>query len=278
MKTQLITTINDLIAYKNKLTKNSSIGFVPTMGYLHKGHLSLIEASKQNNACTFVSIFVNPTQFGPNEDFEQYPRDLQKDFKLCEENGVDIVFAPQASEIYHNTDEIAILPPKNMAYVYEGFIREGHFEGVLQIVLKLFNLIYPTNAYFGQKDAQQLLLIQRLVLDLFLPINIIPCPTQRDIDGLALSSRNIYLNKEERQNAIKIPLALKHISDSIKKGENKTSILIKSAKTILEGLDIEYFDICDYNLTPLSKVQKNKSLALLAAKAGKTRLIDNLWI
>ena len=168
MKTQLITTIQDLIAYRQNLSQHERVGFIPTMGALHEGHLSLISTSKQKDTHTFVSIFVNPTQFAPNEDFSKYPRNIQKDYDLCEKNGVNVIFAPQISEMYPSTDEITLNPPKNMGYVYEGFIREGHFSGVLAIVLKLFNLIRPHYAYFGQKDAQQLLIIKKLVSDFFL--------------------------------------------------------------------------------------------------------------
>ncbi|PAF42512.1 pantoate--beta-alanine ligase [Helicobacter sp. 11S02596-1] len=260
------------------LEKDTRIGLVPTMGALHAGHLSLVRTSKQQNTITIVSIFVNPTQFGPNEDFKQYPRDLQKDLSLCEETGVDVVFAPQVATMYPQRDTICLNPPKNMGYVYEGFVREGHFNGVLAIVLKLFNLIKPHRAYFGQKDAQQLLIIKRLVQEFFLPIEIIACPTQRDTDGLALSSRNIYLSSEERKNARKIPQALQTIAKAIEMGETKSAPLLQMGKKALEGIECEYLAICDYELAPLENIQKNASLVLLAAKIGKTRLIDNLWV
>lgn len=278
MKTLLLPTIKDLISYQKTLNQNSYIGLVPTMGALHEGHLSLIKASKQKDTHTIVSIFVNPAQFGPNEDFSKYPRDMQKDLRLCEESGVDAVFAPQVSDMYPNHDEISLNPPKNMGYVYEGFIREGHFNGVLAIVLKLFHLIKPHHAYFGQKDAQQLLIIKRMVQDLFLPIQIIACPTQRDADGLAMSSRNIYLSQEDRKNALKIPNALKIISQAIERGETKCASLIETGKKVLENIELDYLAICDYNLAPLEEIRKNASIVLLAAKVGKTRLLDNLWI
>lgn len=278
MNTKVIENINDMIAYRNSLPKDASIGFVPTMGALHDGHKSLIAHSKNKDTHTIVSIFVNPTQFGENEDFDKYPRDLAKDIKMCEQNSVDVVFAPKANEIYNSDDEITIKPPKNMGYVYEGFIRKGHFDGVLRIVLKLLHLTCPHHAYFGQKDAQQLLIIKRLIQDTFLPTKIIPCPTQRDTDGLAMSSRNVYLSELERKEALKIPISLQKIAQAIQTGEVKTSLLIELAKMELVGLDVEYLDICDHNLRPIKEIQKNASIALIAAKVGKTRLLDNLWI
>ena len=166
-----------------------SVGFVATMGALHKGHLSLIEKSLQENTHTIVSIFVNPTQFGENEDFGSYPRTLEADLALCEKAGVSAVFAPSVEDMY-STDEITFNPPKNMGYILEGFDRPTHFAGVIAVVLKLFMLIKPRKAYFGQKDAQQVLILQKMVRDLFLDIEIVPCEIVRDDDGLALSSRN----------------------------------------------------------------------------------------
>ncbi|PAF47598.1 pantoate--beta-alanine ligase [Helicobacter sp. 12S02634-8] len=264
--------------YKTTLKPEDSIGLVPTMGALHAGHLSLIQKSKAQNTHTIVSIFVNPTQFGPKEDFNQYPRDLQKDLFLCSTNGVDAVFAPTIAQMYPHSDTITLAPPKNLGYVFEGFIREGHFSGVLTIVLKLLHLIAPNRAYFGQKDAQQLLLIQRLSHDLFLPVQIIPCPTQRDTDGLALSSRNIYLSPQERQIALKIPATLEAIKQKIQEGQTQSAALLAIGKQMLQGLDIEYFAICDHHLSPLDTIQKDGTIVLVAAKVGKTRLIDNLWI
>ncbi|PAF41462.1 pantoate--beta-alanine ligase [Helicobacter sp. 11S03491-1] len=278
MKTLLLSAPGEFQDYRRQLHKDVCIGFVPTMGALHEGHLSLIKASKQNNTHTVVSIFVNPTQFGANEDFTQYPRDIQKDFKICQEAGVDVVFAPEISQMYPNNDEISINPPKNMGYIYEGFIREGHFNGVLTIVLKLIHLICPHHIYFGQKDAQQLLLIKRLVSDTFLPTKVIPCPTQRDFDGLALSSRNIYLSPQDRKEALKIPIALQNIKKAIQEGEINTSVLIELGKKELKGLEVAYLDACDYNLVQIQKIRQNASIILIAAKVGKTRLIDNLWI
>ncbi|MCE3038593.1 pantoate--beta-alanine ligase [Helicobacter anatolicus] len=275
---QILKNVEELISYRRSLPSNSNVGLVPTMGALHKGHQSLIQRSVANNSHTILSIFVNPTQFGPTEDFEKYPRTLQKDCEIAKSCGVSAVFAPEITEMYPNNDEITLHPPKNMGYIFEGFIRDGHFDGVLQIVLKLFHLIQPHFAYFGQKDAQQLLIIKRLVKDTFLPLKIIPCPTIRDTDGLALSSRNIYLSATQRQHALEIPQSLQYIKELINNGTEDTKTLIKSAKQILKNITLDYLAITDYNLQEISTIQPNNSLVLIAAKVGNTRLIDNLWL
>lgn len=274
---QVLTTIQELKNFKKSLTYQDTLGLVPTMGALHKGHQSLMQKSIQQNTHTIVSIFVNPTQFGPTEDFNKYPRTLEKDCEICQKLGVSAVFAPQATEMYQMEDEVTINPPKSMGYVFEGFIRENHFNGVLQIVLKLFNLIQPNFAYFGQKDAQQLLILKRLVQDMFLPITIIPCETIRDSDGLALSSRNIYLSEEERTIALEIPRALQKIDTLFKQGCNSSEELIAQAKTCVLNVKLDYLTITDYNLCITPTPKHNQTIALIAGKVGKTRLLDNLW-
>lgn len=278
MQTKLIKNTNELIEYRNSIQSDFSVGLVPTMGALHQGHGSLIKNSKKQNDYTIVSVFVNPTQFGENEDFDKYPRDLEKDFKYCQELGVDVVFSPSVEDMYPIKDQVLIYPPKNMAYVYEGFIREGHFDGVLMIVMKLFNLARPTHCYFGQKDAQQLLIIKRMIKDTFFPTKLIPCPIQRDFDGLALSSRNIYLTKEERKLSLQIPSCLQTISKAISQGEVDTRILIEIGKKEIYNLELEYLDICNHNLECIDKIIPNNTIVLMAAKVGKTRLLDNLWV
>lgn len=273
---ELLKTIEELQAYRKTICQD--IGFVPTMGALHQGHASLIESSKKQNAHTLVSIFVNPTQFGANEDLDKYPRTLEKDFLLCESLGVSAIFAPNASDMYRREDEVGLTPPKAMALVYEGAIRPGHFNGVLQVVLKLFSLIKPKRAYFGQKDAQQLLIIQRMVEDLFLDLEIVPCPTKRDYDGLALSSRNVYLSEIERQNALQIPMALNHIRIRVKEGVNEAGLLLAEARERITDLEIDYLDMVDLNLQKVDFVTPQKSIVLLAARSGATRLLDNLWL
>lgn len=193
-----LETIATLREYRKSLKE--SVGFVPTMGALHKGHQSLIERSLKENSHTIVSVFVNPTQFGANEDFSAYPRPLEKDLALCEGLGVSAVFLPKTSEMYPYEIEqrLKLYAPTFLSRSLEGAMREGHFDGVVQVVLKLFHLVHPTRAYFGKKDAQQLLIIQHLVKDLLLDIEIAPCEIVRDSDNLALSSRNVYLDATQR--------------------------------------------------------------------------------
>ncbi|MGL2675248.1 pantoate--beta-alanine ligase, partial [Helicobacter pylori] len=204
---RVLETIAALREYRKSLKE--SVGFVPTMGALHKGHQSLTERSLKENSHTIVSVFVNPTQFGANEDFNAYPRPLEKDLALCEGLGVNAVFLPKMSEMYPYEIEqrLKLYAPTFLSHSLEGAMREGHFDGVVQVVLKLFHLVNPTRAYFGKKDAQQLLIIQHLVQDLLLDIEIAPCEIVRDSDNLALSSRNVYLNATQRKQALAIPKA-----------------------------------------------------------------------
>lgn len=275
MKTPLILkTTQELREWRESIS--GSLGFVPTMGALHAGHLSLLEASKAQNSHTLLSIFVNPTQFGANEDFGKYPRTLESDIALAQ--GVDAIFAPEISQMYPSKDEITLNPPKLMGYVYEGAIREGHFAGVLQVVLKLFNLSRPTRAYFGQKDAQQLLLLQKMVKDFFLPLEIVPCPIVRDTDGLALSSRNIYLSKEQRELALTIPQTLQKIATLISQGEREVKKLYEFGMNELKDLQVDYLAFCNHSLEPLEFIIPTQTLILLTCRVGNTRLLDNLWI
>lgn len=276
---KLIQSISQMRDYRSSLTQNhQGIGFVATMGALHQGHLSLIQTSLAQNDYTIVSIFVNPTQFGANEDFDAYPRTLEQDLALCEEAGVSVVFAPNAQDMYGN-DEISFNPPVKMGYILEGFDRPTHFAGVLQIVLKLFHLIMPHRAYFGQKDAQQVLMIQKMVKDLFLPIEIVPCPIQRDSDGLALSSRNIYLSAVDRERALCIPRTIMRIKDEIQKGQTEVAYLRTLALKGLERADrIFYADFYNHSLESVTQIVSGDSIFLVAVKIGQTRLLDNLWI
>ncbi len=273
---KIIRTIEDLQNIRQSL--NKSIGFVPTMGALHKGHISLIKQAKLNNNITIVSLFINPTQFLAHEDLSSYPKDDLRDINICKEHKVDYVFMPTKEIMYQSTDEVLIKAPKLSSYILEGQTRPGHFDGVLQIVLKLFNLIRPTNAYFGKKDAQQLSLITSMVKNLFLAINIIECEIIREDDGLALSSRNIYLNKEQRKNALTLSLSLNNAKELIVQNENNSKIILKAMKNILKEQDIEYLTIVDREFNEISSIQKNNTIILLVVRFGKTRLLDNLWI
>lgn len=275
MKTpRILKTIQELKEWRESIS--GSLGFVPTMGALHAGHLSLLEASKAQNSHTLLSIFVNPTQFGANEDFGKYPRTLESDIALAQ--GVDAIFAPEISQMYPSKDEITLNPPKLMGYVYEGAIREGHFAGVLQVVLKLFNLSRPTRAYFGQKDAQQLLILQKMVKDFFLPLEIVPCPIVRDTDGLALSSRNIYLSKEQRTLALAIPQTLQKIATLISQGEREVKKLYEFGMSELKDLQVDYLAFCNHSLEPIERIIPSSTLILLTCRVGNTRLLDNIWI
>ncbi|UOS36887.1 pantoate--beta-alanine ligase [Helicobacter pylori] len=275
---RVLETIVALREYRKSLKE--SVGFVPTMGALHKGHQSLIERSLKENSHTIVSVFVNPTQFGPNEDFNAYPRPLEKDLALCEGLGVSTVFVPKTSEMYPYEIErrLKLYAPTFLSQSLEGAMREEHFDGVVQVVLKLFHLVHPTRAYFGKKDAQQLLIIQHLVKDLLLDIEITPCEIVRDDDNLALSSRNVYLNATQRKQALAIPKALESIKQAIDKGEKACEKLKKLGFEILETLEVDYLEFCNHKLEPLKTIEPTNTLVLVAARVGKTRLLDNLWV
>ncbi|MGL2342675.1 pantoate--beta-alanine ligase [Helicobacter pylori] len=275
---RVLETIATLREYRKSLKE--SVGFVPTMGALHKGHQSLIERSLKENSHTIVSVFVNPTQFGPNEDFNAYPRPLEKDLALCEKLGVNAVFLPKTSEIYPYEIErrLKLYAPTFLSQSLEGAMRERHFDGVVQVVLRLFHLVHPTRAYFGKKDAQQLLIIEHLVKDLLLDIEIAPCEIVRDSDNLALSSRNVYLNATQRKQALSIPKALESIKQAIDKGEKACEKLKKLGFEILETLEVDYLEFCNHKLEPLKTIEPTNTLILVAARVGKTRLLDNLWV
>ncbi|AHN34050.1 pantoate--beta-alanine ligase [Helicobacter pylori] len=275
---RVLETIATLREYRKSLKE--SVGFVPTMGALHKGHQSLMERSLEENSHTIVSVFVNPTQFGPNEDFNAYPRPLEKDLALCEGLGVNAVFVPKTSEMYPYEIEqrLKLYAPKFLSSSLEGAVRKGHFDGVVQVVLRLFHLVNPTRVYFGKKDAQQLLIIEHLVKDLLLDIEIAPCEIVRDSDNLALSSRNVYLNATQRKQALAIPKALENIKQAIDKGEKACEKLKKLGLGILETLEVDYLEFCNHKLEPLKTIEPANTLVLVAARVGKTRLLDNLWV
>ncbi len=275
---RVLETIAALREYRKSLEE--SVGFVPTMGALHKGHQSLIERSLKENPHTIVSVFVNPTQFGANEDFSAYPRPLEKDLALCEGLGVNAVFVPKIGEMYPYEAEqrLKLYAPTFLSSSLEGAVRKGHFDGVVQVVLKMFHLVNPTRAYFGKKDAQQLLIIEHLVQDLLLDIEIAPCEIVRDSDNLALSSRNVYLNATQRKQALAIPKALENIKQAIDKGEKACEKLKKLGLEILETLKVDYLEFCNHKLEPLKTIEPANTLVLVAARVGKTRLLDNLWV
>ncbi len=263
-------------AHEYRKTLNGSVGFVPTMGALHEGHLTLIKRAKSENENVIVSIFVNPTQFLPGEDLDKYPRRLEADFEICKRAGVDAVFTPNAENMY-SEDEILIKAPKIKGYILEGFFRPGHFDGVLQVVNKLFNIIKPTRAYFGKKDAQQLYLINQMVKNFFFDIKIVPVDTVREKDGLALSSRNVYLSPEERKRALSISKALKRAAKLSTVTDNIDEIK-KEMMNILDVDKLQYIAFVDRNFNYINKIKHGDTIILIAAYIGTTRLIDNIWI
>lgn len=263
------------------ILEGKSIGFVPTMGYLHDGHLSLIKRARNENDIVVVSIFVNPLQFAPDEDFNTYPRDFEKDRKLCDQNGVDVIFYPNYEEMYPQAYQTFV----EVAYLskpLEGSSRPTHFKGVTTIVLKLFNIVKPKRAYFGKKDAQQLIVLKKMVEDLNLDVEIVPCEIKRDIDGLALSSRNVYLNQKERLQAICLKKALDKAKEMIDAKIYDSKTIIENMKEVIGAYDLAKIDYISINsidcLSELEEVVLGKTLISLAVFFGKTRLIDNMWI
>jgi pantoate--beta-alanine ligase len=254
-----------------------TIGFVPTMGYLHEGHMSLVKASKNICDITVVSIFVNPKQFGPKEDYSKYPRNLERDLKLLEEAKIDMVFIPDVDTIYPEgfSTTINIGP---LANVLEGTFRPGHFDGVCTVVTKLFNIVKPDKAFFGEKDYQQLKIIQKLVKDLNLDIEIVPIPTKREEDGLAMSSRNAYLNQEERRRASSIYRFLLKAKEAFEKGIKDTDKIIEYAKAVLDVDVIDYIKIVDKETLEEKTTPSKYDRILIAVRIGSTRLIDNVEI
>jgi len=273
---KIIKTTKELQRARAKL--NADVGFVPTMGALHQGHLSLIQQARRENEYLIVSIFVNPTQFLEGEDLEAYPRKEEADIRICELANVDILFMPSIEDMYEE-DELKILAPARRGFVLEGEKRAGHFDGMLQIVMKLLNITRADNAYFGKKDAQQLLLISQMVKHYFMSVNIIACEIIRDEKGLALSSRNVYLSQEEKQRALCLSASLKYARELILAGELDSNMIQKEMQKVLEPLDsLEYVSIVDRAFKPLAKIELGNSIILLSAYVGKARLIDNLWI
>ncbi len=268
---------------KNWKKEGLTIGLVPTMGALHNGHMSLIKKAKETADKVVVSIFVNPIQFGPNEDFEKYPRTLESDVNICQSLGVDIVFAPAPNEMYgentllSNNNLTYVCPPYNVVDMLCGKSRPGHFDGVATVVLKLFNIVQPDFAFFGQKDAQQLFILKKMVKDLNINIKIIGCPIVREKDGLAISSRNIYLSEAERKKALSISQALNKIEQLYKQGISSVDILFDTAVSILDkDIDLEYLEFINYDTFIRTQKAEKNTLVAIAARVGNTRLIDNI--
>lgn len=275
---EIVTTLSELRASRAKLA--GPVGFVPTMGYLHAGHISLVQRARQECASVVVSIFVNPTQFGPNEDLAKYPRDLPRDLAMLKEAGVDLVWTPTVEVMY---------PPGFQTWVtvealtapLEGAQRPGHFRGVTTVVAKLFNAVQPQYAYFGQKDAQQAAVIRRMTRDLDFPIEIVVCPTVREPDGLAMSSRNTYLNPEERKAATVLFRALSAAKTAYEQGERRAEVLRQIMRQVIEAeplARLQYVSCADYDSLEELETVSGKTLLSMAVYIGNTRLIDNFVI
>lgn len=256
------------------------IGFVPTMGALHAGHLSLIERARRDGGYVVVSIFVNPLQFGPGEDYERYPRDEPRDRRLCEEARVDLLFLPGAGEIYPSPAKVTVCV-RELADTLCGPHRPGHFDGVATVVAKLFNIVQPDRAYFGEKDAQQLAIIRRMATDLNFPVEIVGAPTVREVDGLALSSRNAYLSADERRQARSLYAALSAAREMVRGGEREAARIVAAMTSTVQDAgpaQIDYISVVDpETLAPLERIDA-PALIALAVRIGGTRLIDNLRV
>lgn len=270
-----VSEIRDIVKEWRKA--GYSIGLVPTMGYLHAGHGSLIEQSVKNNNKTVVSIFVNPTQFGPNEDLEKYPRDITRDSELVQSLGGDIIFNPEPEEMYKKNNATTV-KVEGLSQKLCGVTRPIHFAGVCQVVSKLFNIVTPDNAYFGLKDFQQYVIINKMVEDLNFPVKINPCAIVREENGLALSSRNVYLTDEERKSALSLNQSLKYAVSLINSGEKRVSFIIDEITKMINNVPyskIDYVKIVDIDTLDEIETIEKRYAVLLAVYIGKTRLIDN---
>jgi len=282
----LLHKIEDVRAEVKKWKQEGlTIGLVPTMGALHAGHLSLIKKAKKTCDKVIVSDFVNPIQFGPSEDFDKYPRTLDADMELCNKEGVDIVFAPSADEMYGEGQKLSndtltyVCPPFFYVNTLCGKSRTGHFDGVCTVVLKLFNIVQADYGFFGQKDAQQVIIIKKMVKDLNVPIQIIQCPIVREESGLALSSRNKYLSEEGKKDALVLSKILNNIKSCYQKGITDVNALKETAYNFLtDKHDMEYLEIVDRNTLENKTKADNASIALIACRVEGVRLIDNIYL
>jgi len=276
----LVTAAETQLAAVGLRGSGKRVGFVPTMGALHEGHLSLVRRAKQESDATIVSIFVNPAQFGPNEDYLKYPRDLRRDTELLAREGVDLLFAPSVEEMYANGFQ-TYATVEGAAEPLEGQFRPGHFRGVATVVLKLFNIVQPHVAYFGQKDAQQCAVVRRMVRDLNLSLEIVVCPIVREPDGLALSSRNTYLKPDERKAALALYRSLCRARELIEGGEHGADELTRQMRALIEaapGSRIDYVAVADADTFEPRASLSGRTVLALAVWIGSTRLIDNMMV
>jgi len=273
-----LTSISEMRSWSRaERSRRHTIGFVPTMGYLHEGHLHLVDRARELADRVVVSIFVNPLQFGPHEDLGRYPRDLPRDRTLADARGVDCLFVPAAAAMYPPPELLVRVVPGPVADTLEGMARPGHFTGVLTVVAKLFHIVEPDVAVFGRKDFQQAMLVRRLAKDLDLPSTIDVAPTVRELDGLALSSRNSYLNPDERRSALALSRALRTLEQTWRAGEADPLKLQRAGLEALHapGVIAEYCALVDEDLQPVTRVTA-RTVAVVAARVGKTRLLDNV--
>ncbi|RXY98752.1 pantoate--beta-alanine ligase [Fictibacillus sp. S7] len=277
---KIIKSIQEMSAYSQaQLAAGKSIGFVPTMGYLHEGHGALMDRARKENDCVVISIFVNPLQFGPNEDFERYPRDFARDENVAINNAVDVVFYPEVHEMYPNNPSV-VLHVKRRVQALCGKTREGHFDGVATVLSKLFHIVSPTRAYFGMKDAQQVAVVEGLITDLNYPMELVACPTVREEDGLAKSSRNVYLSPQERREAPVLFRSLKLAAELLEKEKNITLVkekMVEYVETETSGI-VDYFEILSYPELEEVPYSTQTMIIALAVQYENARLIDNLLI
>ena len=279
MATKIVKTVDEVRKYVKKWRKDGeSVGLVPTMGYLHAGHQSLIKRSVEDNDHTVVSVFVNPIQFGPGEDLESYPRDMDHDYALCDNTGADLIFNPEPSEMYKD-GFVSFVDMNGLTNHLCGLSRPVHFRGVCTVCTKLFIIVGPDRAYFGQKDAQQLAVIKRMVKDLNMPLEIVGCPIVRESDGLAMSSRNTYMNVEERTAALILSKSIKLGEELIDGGERDAAVIKSKMTELLESepmADVEYVEVVN-NLTmeSIDEIEGEVLVAIAVRINNKVRLIDN---
>jgi len=276
---QVATIAEMRVHIKEARRQGKRVGIVPTMGFLHEGHLSLVKAAREKCDLIVMSIFVNPLQFGPNEDFERYPRNIERDREMAASAGVDLLFTPEVSEMYPQPI-LTNISVANVTAPLCGASRPGHFDGVATVVTKLFQIVQPDYAFFGQKDAQQVAVITQMVSDLSMPVEIVPCPIIREADGLAMSSRNVYLSQEERKQALVLSQSLKLAEAWLDEGVDLAEIKARLIQSITEMplASIDYVEVLRFpNLEPVEQEVAGQAIIIaLAVKFGKTRLIDNV--
>lgn len=273
-----VSAIGQLQDELNKVRKDHKIALVPTMGFLHEGHMSLVAEAKKKADYVVMSIFVNPTQFGPGEDFDKYPRDIERDTQLALANGVNLLFTPTVEEMYPRSSKTSV-HVRDVTESLCGASRPGHFDGVSLVLTKFFNLIKPDFAFFGLKDAQQVAVIEQMVQDLNVPVEIVPCEIVREEDGLALSSRNVYLSPEERKEALILSKSLLHVKERFNEGERDGEVLRHEAIALISEspiANIDYVELLSYPELETVKQIEGPVIVALAVRFGKTRLIDNI--